>query len=91
MENRATQGRFLGPQFVTFRCQKICKKGYIEITKKFYLETFKKCPGLFCFPLLSCYRNPHITRYCLSYDHEKVNKKTLKILNMEYNDNTQKI
>ena len=26
-------------RFVIFRCQKICKKGHIEMTKKIYLET----------------------------------------------------
>ena len=52
VENRATQDRFLRPQFVIFRCQKICKKGYIEMTKKIYLETFKKCPGSLCYRLL---------------------------------------
>ena len=52
VDNRAIQIRFLRPQFVIFRCQKICKKGYIEMTKKFYLETSKKCAGSLCFPLL---------------------------------------
>ena len=54
--NRATQETFLKAQFVIFRCQKYVKKGYIEMTKKNYLETFKKCPGLLCFPLLSLKR-----------------------------------
>ena len=44
MENRATQDRFLRPPFVIFRYQKICKKGRIEMIKKIYLETLKKCP-----------------------------------------------
>ena len=53
VENRATQDRFLRPHFVIFRCQKYVKKGYIEVTKKSYLETCKKCPGSLCFPLLA--------------------------------------
>ena len=52
VENRATQDHFSRPQFVIFRCQKIRKKGHIEMTKKNYLETLKKCPGPLCFPLL---------------------------------------
>ena len=50
--NRATQETFLNSQFVIFRCQKYVKKGYIEMTKKIYLETLKKCPGSLCFQLL---------------------------------------
>ena len=38
VDNRAIQVRFLRPQFVIFRCQKIRKKGYIEMTKKFTLR-----------------------------------------------------
>ena len=53
MEDRATQDHFSRSQFVIFRCQKICKKRCIEMTKKIYLETFKKCPGSLCFPLLT--------------------------------------
>ena len=45
-------GNFLKAQFVIFRCQKYVKKEYIEMTKKIYLETLKKCPGLLHFPLL---------------------------------------
>ena len=52
VENRATQDDFLRPQFVVFRCQKYVKKGYIEMTKKCYLEFFKKYPGSLSFPLL---------------------------------------
>ena len=55
MGNRATQETFLRAQFVIFSCQRLCKKEYIEMTKKIYLETFKKCSGLPCFPLLSCF------------------------------------
>ena len=43
--NEVTQDHFLRPQFVIFRCQKICKKGYIEMTKKFYLEALKSVLG----------------------------------------------
>ena len=38
---------------VIFRCQKYVKKGYIEMTKKIYLEPLKKCPGSLCFTLLT--------------------------------------
>ena len=34
-------GDFLKAQFVIFRCQKYVKKGYMEMTKKNYLETLK--------------------------------------------------
>ena len=50
--NRATQETFLKAQSGIFRRQKYVKKWYIEMTKKIYLETLKKCPGLLCFPLL---------------------------------------
>ena len=36
-------------QFTIFQ---VLKKGYIEMTEKIYLETFEKCPGSLCFPLL---------------------------------------
>ena len=61
VENRATQDRFLRPQCVIFRCQKYVKKGYIDMTKKIYLETFKKCPGSLCFTLLM-YQIPLVIR-----------------------------
>ena len=51
--NGATKETFLKSRFVIFRCQKYVKKGYMEMTKKIYLETLKKCPGLVHFPLLS--------------------------------------
>ena len=53
VENAAVQEISLKSRFVIFRCQKYVKKGYIEMTKKFYLETFKKCPGPLHFPLLT--------------------------------------
>ena len=52
--NRAIQDHFSSPQFVIFLVLKMYKKGYIEMTKKIYVETFKKCPGSVCFPLLAC-------------------------------------
>ena len=55
--NEATMRTFLKSRFVIFRCQKYVKKGYTKITTKIYLETFKKCPGLLCFPLLPTDRN----------------------------------
>ena len=57
VENRATQQSFLRSRFVIFRCQKYVKKGYMEMTKKFYLKTFKKCAGWLCFPLLTKFEN----------------------------------
>ena len=38
-------GDFLKAQFVIFRCQKYVKKGYMEMTKKIYLETLKSVLG----------------------------------------------
>ena len=38
-------GNFLKARFVIFRCQKICKKGHIEMTNKNYLETLKSVLG----------------------------------------------
>ena len=44
-------GYFLKARFVIFKVLKICKKGYMEMTKKIYLETLK-CPGSLDFTLL---------------------------------------
>ena len=52
VENGPTQETFLKARFVIFRCQKYVKKGYIEMTKKIYLETLKKCAGPLHFTLL---------------------------------------
>ena len=54
--NEAILDTFLKPRFVIFRCQKYVKKEYIEMTKKIYLETLKKCPGSLCFTLLKFLR-----------------------------------
>ena len=51
--NRATQETFLKTRFNIFRSQKYIKKGYVEMTKKIYLEPLKKCPGSLCFTLLT--------------------------------------
>ena len=45
MWNRATQETFWKARFVIFRSQKYVKKGYIEITKKIYLEPLKNVLG----------------------------------------------
>ena len=50
--NGEPQRTLLKARFVIFRCQKYVKKGYMEMTKKIYLETLKKCPGSLCFTLL---------------------------------------
>ena len=52
MGNGAAQRILLKARFVIFRCQKYVKKGYIEMTKKIYLEPLKGCAGLLHFPLL---------------------------------------
>ena len=52
LENGATEETFLKARFVIFKCKKYVKKRDIEMTKKIYLETLKKCPGLLHFPLL---------------------------------------
>ena len=49
--NGATQDHFLKSRFVIFRCQKYVKIGYIEMTTKIYLATFKKCPRSLHFSL----------------------------------------
>ena len=49
--NRPTQDTSQKSQFIIFQ---VLKKGYIEMTEKIYLETFEKCPGSVCFPLLHC-------------------------------------
>ena len=36
---------FLKSQFVIFRCQKYVEEGYIEMTKKIYLETLRSVLG----------------------------------------------
>ena len=43
--NGAIQETFLKARSVIFRCQKYVKKGYIEMTKKIYLETLKSVLG----------------------------------------------
>ena len=50
--NEATQDHFSRSQFVFFRCQKYVRKGYIEMRKKIYLESLKKCARSLHFPLL---------------------------------------
>ena len=44
--NKVTQDHFFKAQFVIFRYQKYVKEEYIEMTKKIYVETVKKCPWL---------------------------------------------
>ena len=50
--NRATQDHFSKVSIYICSGLKRYKKGYIELTEKIYLETFEKCPGSLCFPLL---------------------------------------
>ena len=52
VENRPAQDHFSKVSIYDFSGLKKYKKGYIEITKKIYLEAFEKCPGPVCFPLL---------------------------------------
>ena len=58
VENAATQDHFSKVSIYNFLGLKHMKKGYMEMTKKNYLETFEKCPGSLHFPLLFsvCYR-----------------------------------
>ena len=53
MGNRPTQDHFSKVIIYNFSGLKNIKKVYIEMTEKIYLETFEKCPGSVCFPLLS--------------------------------------
>ena len=55
VENRATQDHFSKVSIYNFLGLKNMKKGYIEMTKKNYLETFEKYPGSPCFSLLKRY------------------------------------
>ena len=50
--NRATKGTFSGLK-ILFQVSKIRKKGYMEMTEKFYLETLNKCPRYLYLPLLT--------------------------------------
>ena len=50
--NRPTQDHFSKVSIYNFSGLKNIEKGYIEMTKKIYLETFEKCPGSVYFPLL---------------------------------------
>ena len=50
--NRPTQDHFSKVSIYNFLGVKNIKKGYMEVRKKIYLETFEKCPGLVYFPLL---------------------------------------
>ena len=68
--NGVTQETFLKAQFVIFRCQKYVKKGYIEMTKKIYLETFEKCPGSLHFTLLNFDIREHhngLLKLCITF------------------------
>ena len=53
MWNKATQDPFSKVSVYNFSGLKKYKKGYIEITKKIYLETFEKCPGSLCCILIT--------------------------------------
>ena len=53
VENRPTQDHFSKVSIYNFSGLKNIKKGSIEMTEKIYLESFEKCPGLVCFPLLT--------------------------------------
>ena len=75
VENRPTQDRFLRPQFVIFRCQKICKKGHIEMAKKIYLETLKSAPERSIFHYF-----PFVLLYLESVERKGKNYKNLNIL-----------
>ena len=50
--NRPAHDTSQKSQFIIFQVLKNIKKGYIEMTKKIYLETFERCPGSVYFPLL---------------------------------------
>ena len=60
--NRSAQDHFSKFSIYNFSGLKKYKKGYIEMTKKPYLETFEKCPGSVYFPLLCV----HTHLLCLS-------------------------
>ena len=86
--NRAIQETFLNSQFVIFRYQKYVKKGYIEMTKKIYLETFKKCPGSLCFPLLKLHLTDlfKLSVACMSWsipNPSTVDTASLTVLSLE--------
>ena len=53
-------------QFIIVQALKKYKKGYIEITEKIYLETFEKCPGPVCFPLLPSSTSLFLFQFLLS-------------------------
>ena len=59
---RPAQDHFSKVSIYNFSGLKKYKKGYIEMTKKPYLETFEKCPGSVYFPLLCV----HTHLLCLS-------------------------
>ena len=54
VENRPIQDHFSKVSIYNFSGFKKHKKGYIEMTKKIYLEALEKCPGSVYFPLLTC-------------------------------------
>ena len=53
VENRPSQDHFSKVSIHNFLGLKNIKIGYIEMTRKIYLETFEKCPGSLYFPLLT--------------------------------------
>ena len=63
VENAATQDHFSKISIYNFLGPKNMKKGYMEMTKKIYLEAFEKCPGSLHFPLLKTHLNPVIVQH----------------------------
>ena len=53
-KKQSDPGSLFKASIYNFSGLKYIKKGYIEMTEKIYLKTFKKCPGSLCFPLLMC-------------------------------------
>ena len=55
--NRPTQDHFSKVSIYNFSGLKKYIKGVYRNDRKIYLETFEKCPGMFCFPLLMAITN----------------------------------
>ena len=52
VKNRPTQDHFSKVSIYNFSGLRKYKKGYIEMREKIYHQTFEKCSGSVCFPLL---------------------------------------
>ena len=99
--NGATQRTLLKARFVIFRCQKYVKKGYIEMTKKIYLQPFLRVCRVAPFPttkigdkiLVKQWKRNKLTSLYKSQPFTVIEKKgnTVKIRDVYENERVQNV